>query len=141
MTEVTSKAEKDSSHEGGSNAPGPDRIMQLASGFMSAKFLFAANELGIFEALADSPTAVDGLAARTGRTPRATRILADGMVALGLVEREGNSYRNGPTAAAFLSGRGPADLRPFLRFWDKVSYPAWTEFANSLAKGPSKVFF
>ena len=119
----------------------PEPIMRLASGFMSAKLLFAANELGLFEALADSPTTIDGLAARTGLTRRAARISADAMVALGLLEREGDTYRNGAAAAAFLTGRGPADLRPFLRFWDKISYPNWCEFSEALAKGPSKEIF
>ena len=119
----------------------PEPIMRLASGFMAAKHLFAASELGLFEALADSPTTIDGLAARTGLTRRAARISADAMVALGLLDREGDTYRNSDTAAAFLSGRGPADLRPFLKFWDKISYPSWSELSTALAKGPSKEIF
>lgn len=122
-------------------APSPEPIMRLASGFMAAKHLFAANDLGLFEALGDSPTTLDGLAARTGLTPRAARIVADAMVALGLLERDGERYRNGPSAAAFLSGHGPADLRPFLRFWDGLSYPAWEGFADALAHGPSHEIF
>lgn len=119
----------------------PEPIMRLASGFMEAKHLFAASELGIFEALGDSPGTIDGLAARTGLTVRAARISADAMVALDLLEREGDIYRNGPVAATFLAGRSPADLRPFLRFWDKISYPAWTRLAEALASGPPKEIF
>lgn len=47
-----------------------------------------------------------------------------------------DTYRNSPTAAAFLSGQGPGDLRPFLRFWDSLSYPAWQGLAEALASGP-----
>jgi SAM-dependent methyltransferase len=119
----------------------PEPILRLASGFMATKHLFAASELGLFEALADSPTDLDGLAARTGLTRRAARISADAMVALGLLEREGDTYRDTDVAAAFLSGRGPADLRPLLRFWDEISYPAWAGLAEALAKGPSKEIF
>lgn len=119
----------------------PEPIMRLASGFMAAKHLFAASELGLFEALADSPTTLDGLAARTGLTRRATRISADAMVALGVLEREGDTYRNGAPAAAFLTGEGPADLRPFLRFWDKISYPTWCGLADALGNGPSTEIF
>src|SRR6185503_7965398 len=101
--------------------PDPAPIMQLAAGFMAAKHLFAASELGIFEALADSPATLDALAARTGLSRRAARISADAMVALGLLDRDNGAYRNGPVAAAFLAGgpSAPGDLRPFLRFWDK----------------------
>lgn len=119
----------------------PEPIMRLASGFMAAKHLFAANELGLFEALADAPTTVDGLAARTGLTRRAARISADAMVALELLERDGDTYRNSAVAAQFLAGSGPADLRPFLRFWDRISYPAWQKLASALATGPSTDIF
>lgn len=121
--------------------PDPEPIMRLASGFMAAKHLFAANELGIFEALSDAPATIDALAARTGVTSRAARISADAMVALEILERDGDRYRNGGTAAAFLSGRGPGDLRPFLRFWDRVSYPVWEGLADVLARGPAQEIF
>lgn len=119
----------------------PEPIMRIASGFMAAQHLFAASELGLFEALADSPATIDALAARTGLTRRAARISADAMVALGLLERDGETYGNGVAAAQFLTGRTPADLRPFLRFWDKISYPAWTALAESLGSGPPQEIF
>ena len=51
-----------------------------------------------------------------------------------------------PTATAGRPRRswpGPArhDLRPFLRFWDKISYPAWTGLAEALASGPPREIF
>ena len=85
--------------------PSPELIMQLAAGFMAAKHLFAASELGLFEALADSPAGLDALAARTGLTRRAARISADAMVALGLLETSDGTYRNSP-------GRGRVPGRP-----------------------------
>lgn len=119
----------------------PEPIMRLASGFMAAKHLFAASELGLFEALADTPANVDVLAARTGLTRRAARISADAMVALGLLERGGDLYRNSPVAAQFLAGATPADLRPLLRFWDQISYPTWETLAEALGSGPPREVF
>ena len=119
----------------------PEPILRLASGFMAAKHLFAASELGLFEALADAPATLDALAARTGLTRRATRISADAMVALGLVERDRDLYRNGPVAGRYLAGRGPADLRPLLRFWDQISYPTWEALAEALGSGPPREVF
>lgn len=125
----------------GPTSVSPEPIMRLASGFMAAKHLFAANELGLFEALADSPATLDVLAARTGLTPRAARISADAMVALGLLERQGDTYGNGKVVATFLAGRGGPDLRPLLRFWDKISYPAWVDLAEALGRGPTQEIF
>ena len=121
--------------------PGPEPIMRVAAGFLAAKHLFAASELGVFEALADSPAGLDALAARTGLTRRAARISADAMVALGLLEASDGIYRNSRVAAAFLAGPGPGDLRPFLRFWDTISYPAFTRLAEALASGPPQEIF
>ena len=120
----------------------PEPIMRIASGFMAAKHLFIASELGIFEALADSPADIEGLAARTGLTARTARISADAMVALELLERTGEDYSNSPVTAAFLTGRTPADLRAFLKFWDRISYPAWASLGEALAAGkpPTQVF-
>ena len=103
----------------------PDSIMQVASGFMASKHLFVANEVGLFECLAEGQATLDDLSHRTGVSRSTIRILADAMVALGFVERQAERYQNGPVAATFLSGRTPADLRPLLRFWNRLSYPAW----------------
>ena len=119
----------------------PEPILRLASGFMAAKHLFAASELGVFEALAEAPTTLEALAARTGLTRRAARITADAMVALGLIERDGDTYRNGPAAARYLAGRTPADLRPLLEFWDQISYPTWETLAEALGSGPRQEVF
>ena len=124
------------------NAVTPDQIFQLAQGFMASKHLFAANELGLFEALGVGPADLAGLAARTGLPQRTARISADAMVALGLLERHGDHYANTPVAATFLSGTTPADFRPLLRFWDKLSYPAWTDLAGALGRGrPAREIF
>ena len=113
----------------------PDLLFQIASGFMAAKHLFVANEVGLFAHLADGPATLDELARRTGIAGRRLRILADAMVVLGVLERTDGQYRNGPVAATFLSGTGPADLRPFLRFWDRLSYPTWTKFEAAVRTG------
>jgi SAM-dependent methyltransferase len=110
----------------------PDLIFQVANGFMAAKHLFVANEIGLFEALADAPATLDDVAQRTGIPRRTLRILADAMVALGFVERQGDLYRNSVVAATFLSGRTTADLRPALRYWNRLNYHRWTKLEEAV---------
>jgi SAM-dependent methyltransferase len=108
---------------------------------MASKHLFAANELGIFEALADAPADLTALAARTGLTTRAARISVDAMVALGFVERTGDLYRNGDAAQTFLAGRPGPDLRPYLRLADEILYPTFEALAQALGSGPPREVF
>ena len=94
-------------------------IMRVAMGFMAAKHLFIASEIGVFEKLADGPATLDELAAKSGIPSRTLRISADAMVSLGLLEREGDCYRNSGAAAAFLAGAAGPDFRPMLRVFDQ----------------------
>ena len=118
------------------NAPNPLQIFELATGFMRAKHLFVAGELGIFEKLAEGPATFDELAAKLGTPRRTTRIVADAVTALGLLERQGDKYRNSALAQAHLSGSGGAvDMRPFLRFWNRLSYKRWLGLEDSVRQG------
>jgi hypothetical protein len=49
----------------------PDPIMEIAMGFMAAKHLFVATEIGLFTGLAQGPATLDELAATCG-IPRRT---------------------------------------------------------------------
>jgi O-methyltransferase domain/Dimerisation domain len=110
----------------------PDLILQTAVGFMMSKHLFAANDLGLFEKLADRPLTLDELAKDLSIPPRTARITADAMVALGFLEKQDDRYRNSSVSQTFLSGKAPADLRPFLRFWNHISYPQWQNLEEAL---------
>ena len=62
----------------------PDPIMRIAMGFMAAKHLFVANEIGLFTGLAQGPATLHELAAICGIPRRTAGISADAMVSLGL---------------------------------------------------------
>jgi hypothetical protein len=112
--------------------PTPAAIFRIAQGFMAAKYLFAANELGVFAALPPAGATLAELAAATGVPPRSLRIVLDALVALELLTRDGATYRHTPSTEAFLSRRHPTDVSAFVRFWDRLSYPAWVDFADTV---------
>jgi len=119
----------------------PDPIMKIAMGFMAAKHLFAASDIGLFEALADGPANVEEIAHRTGAPARTVAIAAAAMVSLGLIEQDADRYRNSAPAAAYLAGKPGPDLRPMLRFWDNISYPTWQKLADALRSGEGQAQF
>ena len=115
----------------------PEPILTVAAGFMAAKHLFAASELGLFEALADAPATLEASPVAPG-SPRGPRGSAPtpwwrSACSNATATPTGTS----PTADRFLAGASQADLRPLLRFWDRVSYPAWQDLAGSLGRGPA----
>jgi ubiquinone/menaquinone biosynthesis C-methylase UbiE len=119
----------------------PDPIMKIATGFMAAKHLFVASEIGIFEMLAAGAATLDQLAQKSGLPRRTVRISVDAMTSLGLLELHGDRYSNSPVAHAFLSGSTGADLRPMLRFWDRISYPGWLKLENAVRTGEGQSHF
>ena len=116
--------------------PAPDAILGIATGFMSARHLFVAAEVGLFAALADGPRDLDQLASATELPRRTARITADVMVALGLVERnEHGRYANGAAVQHYLAGSTPADFGPLLRYFRRLSYPAWEGLGAAIRSG------
>jgi len=115
--------------------PDPQPIVEAATAFMRAKHLFAAAELGVFEGLATGARTVDELARDLGLPRRTARIIVDAVTALGFLDREDDRYKNGPVAQDYLSGRGALDMRPFMRFFNRLSYRRWITLEDSVRRG------
>lgn len=115
-------------------SPSPQRIMELANAFYGSCVLFAASDLGFFGALARQPgLGAADLAAGLKLDPRATRLLADACVALGLLAQQADGYANTPESMAFLVPGASGDLSRAIRY-NRDVYAAWgrlTEFARS----------
>jgi SAM-dependent methyltransferase len=63
------------------------------------------------------------------------------MVSLGLLECKEGRYGNSAAAAAFLGGKAGQDLRPMLRFLDRISYPAWMKLEDAVRRGEGERHF
>ncbi|WP_326953490.1 methyltransferase domain-containing protein [Amycolatopsis sp. NBC_01286] len=114
----------------------PQRIVDVAVGYMAAGQLFAANRIGLFRALAPGPLDAAELAERTGRPENITRILGDALSSLGLLSRVDGRYALTPDTAAYLGGTGEEpDLAPFLTFLETISYPHWQQFPHTADTG------
>jgi SAM-dependent methyltransferase len=119
----------------------PDPIMKIAMGFMAAKHLFVASEIGLFEGLAAGDANIIELSKKTLVPPRTLGIVANAMVSLELVRRQGDRYSNSDVAATFLAGRPGPDLRPMVRFWNRISYPTWQKLEEAVRRGAGQAQF
>jgi predicted O-methyltransferase YrrM len=82
--------------ETGATRPMAERVDEIASGYRGAQILMTGVRLGLFEALAERALTAGELAHRLEADPRGTRILADALVALGLLDKSGGTYRTPP---------------------------------------------
>jgi hypothetical protein len=111
----------------------PTRILDLANAFWGSAALLAAVEHNLFGHLAEAPATAAEVAARAGLHERPTAMLLDAVVALGLCEKEGDRYRNGEEAAAFLVPGRPGSLATALGYNTRL-FPAWGRLAESIKK-------
>jgi (2Fe-2S) ferredoxin/predicted O-methyltransferase YrrM len=78
----------------------PDRLNEMIRGFMPSRCILTALELDIFTAVGDGANA-EQIGMRIHANARAVGILLNALVALGLLSKTGDDYRNTPETARF----------------------------------------
>ena len=119
----------------GSAHPSPDRIMQLGLGFMASKTLLSAAELGVFTKLAGNPMGQETLCRELGLHPRSARDFLDTLVALGLLERNGQIYSNSPETDFYLDRAKPSYVGGLLEMCSARLYSFWGSLTEGLQTG------
>ena len=115
--------------------PSSESIMRLGTAFMGSKILFSAAELGVFTALADGPRNEANLAKQLGLHPRSSRDFLDALVALGLLDRDGDHYANTSTTDALLDRNKPSYIGGILQLCNTRLYRSWGSLTEALRTG------
>jgi O-methyltransferase/methyltransferase family protein len=113
----------------------PESIMQLGLAFWGSKTLLSAVELGVFTELAKGPRNGDDLGSGLGLHPRSTRDFLDALVALGMLDRDGDQYRNTPATDLFLDRNKPSYLGGMLEMSNARLYSFWGSLTEGLRTG------
>jgi hypothetical protein len=127
----------------------PERILGLGLGFWGSKTLLSAVELGLFTELAKGPLDGKTLAERLMLHPRSARDFLDALVALGMLERDGERYANTTETDLFLDQAKPSYVGGILEMANARLYPFWGSLTEALrtsqpqneAKGGGEDFF
>ncbi|UGY93756.1 acetylserotonin O-methyltransferase [Streptomyces gobiensis] len=114
---------------------GPDGILELATGFMAAKTLLSAVELGLFSRLGNGPVTGDRLRDELGLAKRSARDFFDALVSLGMLERHGDTYANTPDTARYLDRASPDYLGGWLEMLNERLYGFWGQLTTGLRTG------
>ena len=116
-------------------SPTPDRILQTGLAFWASKTLLSAIEMGLFTELAHGPEGFESLSGRLGLHQRSARDFLDTLVALGFLERTGDSYANAPETDLFLDRKKPSYVGGILEMANHRLYPFWGHLTEALRTG------
>jgi SAM-dependent methyltransferase len=112
--------------------------MVTAAGYRSA---VAGLRLGVFAALRDEPRSLVELAEAVGADPRGLGLLAEVLVDMGYLTRDGDTYANTPGTAAWLA-QGEAGYALVELFWQRVLFQLWDNLEDSIRVGkPATDFY
>jgi hypothetical protein len=113
----------------------PDRIFELASAYWASRTLLSAVDLGVFAALAEGPLPGETLRARLGMHGRGADDFFDALVALGMLDRDADRYRNTAETGRYLVPGKQTYVGGMLEFHSAVIYPAWSTLTEALRTG------
>jgi len=89
-------------NESEQQVPRRNPINRALGGWQPAAVVMAANKLDFFTAIGDEAISAEDVASRCDTHPRPTRVLLNACVAIGVLEKEGEFYRNSPEALQVL---------------------------------------
>jgi predicted O-methyltransferase YrrM len=108
-------------------------VQELSRAFWGSRALLTAIELDVFTAVAAGAGAAE-VAGRIGADPRATEMLLNALVALGLLTKTKGVFYNTEVAAQYLSDQSPrsrrAGLMHTVHLWDR-----WSTLTQTVRKG------
>jgi SAM-dependent methyltransferase len=109
-------------------------LAALAGGHAEARAIQTAVKLGVFDALEKSKLDVSALADRLGTNPRATGLLANAMVALGLLAKLANHFDLTETSRRYLL-RSSSEYLGGLILFDEAIFETWARLEHTVRSG------
>lgn len=117
----------------------PSHIMQTGMGFWASKTLLSAVELGLFTTLGERSMTGEEIGESLGLHPRGIYDFLDTLVALGLLERNGEGadgrYQNTPETGVFLDRDSPTYVGGMLEMCNARLYGFWGNLTEALKTG------
>lgn len=116
-------------------APSPERIMQMAWGYAPTLILEAAIEIRLFDCLDGSALTAQELARKSGASERGLRAIANALVGLNFLSKQGDRYALTPESAAFLVSSSPQYRGAFFHHTTRHLIPRWMSLPDAVRTG------
>ena len=108
---------------------------------MKSAAIISAGRLGLFEALAKGPLSLPELAAKIQSSLQGTATLADFLVVIGYLEKQGECIANTASTQRWFTSEGQVDYTPGL-LWTHEAWPMMGALADAVRSGtPEKTLW
>ena len=111
----------------------PDVLVQMVNGFRTSRIILTADELGIFDLLQGEGIPSSDAAGKLHTDPRATDRLLNGLVALGLVVKQQNLFKNTLFSNKFLVKDSAGYLGGLAL--SNQTWKTWSTLTDAVRKG------
>lgn len=101
---------------------------------MKASAILSAGKLGLFEALANGPLDLAQLADKLQSSQRGTRDLAEFLVTIGYLERDGERFANAASTQRWFTSAGRVNYTPGL-LWTLEAWPMMGDLSAAVRRG------
>jgi 8-O-methyltransferase len=113
----------------------PAKIYALSTAFWHSRMIVTASDLGVFAALGDHPATADDLAGGLGLKSPVLPDFLDALVALGLLNRDGEKYSNTAETEYYLVPGKRYFMGTYLTFVDRFMRPSWERLDEVMRTG------
>ncbi len=107
-------------------------LLDLATGHYRSKTLFVATKLKVFTILAGGPKTFKEMSSILNIESRPAAMLLNACVSIGLLEKNGDTYRNSRTSSIYLVEGGPRFLGPAFFKFDDHSYLLFDKLQDAI---------
>ena len=113
-------------------------VLDLIGAFRRSKAMFTAVRLEVFDQVENEPQSAEVLAGKLDVNASALSRLLDGCVALGLLCREQETYRNTATASRYLVASSPDTLAGYVVYSDQSLYRLWSHLDDAIREDSNR---
>lgn len=118
-----------------SSSPSPHLVLDLIEAFRRSKVMFAAVELGVFDALEEKPRSAEELAAKLKTNTDTTGRLLDACRGLGLLTLSDGRFANTPAASIYLCRNSPHRISSYIRYSNDMLWKLWANLEDAVRDG------
>jgi acetylserotonin O-methyltransferase len=113
----------------------PSVVLELLEAFRRSKIMFTGVSLGVFDALAASEATATTLASSLHCDADAMRRLLESLVGVGLLIRDGETFRNTPAANQYLTSQSPTRMTGYVQYSNRVMWSMWGNLEGAIQEG------